>query len=416
MKIWLWSVGWFLGATFALAEVSILGEKPDWSRLDKYGESISRTEFEELLTKVYVPRRAWWKDWLEISDKSVRVRKQAGKDEWYELPFASCPKSAAANRQQEYWRPGKVLRSSARKKPLDGFRIALDSGHLGGKYSKMEDRHFVIGEFSPVKEGDLALAVGKLLAKRLQVLGAKISLVRGTAKPVTGERPKTLRKEAKIWQEKIDGPNPAERTKKETQKLIRRRSEILFFRTSEIMSRARKVNGEVKPDLVVCIHLNAVAWPDPDKPSLVDRNHFHILVSGAYMGGEVALDNQRFEMLVKLLNRSHQDELSLAECMARSFKRATGLPAFAYKGPNAVKVGDVPGVWGRNLLANRLYECPVVFLEPYVANSKEVYARIQAGDYEGVKKVAGKKCVSLIEEYVDAVVAGLVAHAASHAR
>ena len=50
MKIWLWSVGWFLGVTFALAEVAILGEKPDWSRLDKYGESISRTEFEELLT------------------------------------------------------------------------------------------------------------------------------------------------------------------------------------------------------------------------------------------------------------------------------------------------------------------------------------------------------------------------------
>ncbi|SVD32495.1 uncharacterized protein METZ01_LOCUS385349, partial [marine metagenome] len=250
MKIWLWSVGWFLGATFALAEVSILGEKPDWSRLDKYGESISRTEFEELLTKVYVPRRAWWKDWLEISDKSVRIRKQAGKDEWYELPFATCSKSAALNRQQEYWRSGKVLRSLARKKPLDGFRIALDPGHIGGKYSEMEGRHFVIGEAAPVKEGNQALVVGKLLAKRLQVLGAKVSLVRGTVKPVTGERPKTLRKEAKVWQGEIDGSNPPVRTKKETRKLIRRRSEILFFRTSEIMSRARKVNAEIKPDLV----------------------------------------------------------------------------------------------------------------------------------------------------------------------
>ncbi|MBT6851652.1 MAG: hypothetical protein HOA16_10715, partial [Opitutae bacterium] len=68
-----------------------------------------------------------------------------------------------------------------------------------------------------------------------------------------------------------------------------------------------------------------------------------------------------------------------------------------------------------NLMANRLYECPVVFLEPYVANSKEVFSRIQSGDYEGAKMVAGKLRVSLVEEYVDAVVAGLVAHAASHA-
>jgi len=110
------------------------------------------------------------------------------------------------------------------------------------------------------------------------------------------------------------------------------------------------------------------------------------------------------------------EEQFLAECMAVSFARATGLPAFSYKGPNAVKVGGVPGVWGRNLMANRLYECPVVFLEPYVANSKETFARILAGDYKGAKKVGGKFRVSLIEEYVDAVVAGLVSYAAGHSR
>jgi hypothetical protein len=66
-------------------------------------------------------------------------------------------------------------------------------------------------------------------------------------------------------------------------------------------------------------------------------------------------------------------------------------------------------------MANRLYECPVVFLEPYIANSTQVFARIQAGDYHGAKMVAGKMRISLVEEYVDAVVAGLVAHAARHA-
>ena len=50
---------------------------------------------------------------------------------------------------------------------------------------------------------------------------------------------------------------------------------------------------------------------------------------------------------------------------------------FSYKGPNAQKIGAVPGVWARNLLANRIYGRSVVFLEPYIANSLATYPRAQ---------------------------------------
>ena len=90
------------------------------------------------------------------------------------------PDVAAKNRRQEYWRPAANLRAIAREKPLAGFHIALDPGHLGGKYSEMEGRHFVIGEAAAVKEGDLALLVAKRLSKRLNGLGAKVSLVRNS--------------------------------------------------------------------------------------------------------------------------------------------------------------------------------------------------------------------------------------------
>jgi len=393
-----------------------LSDKPNWSRLDKYASTIERADFERLLGEVFVPREAWRKNWIELDQEAVRIRKEAGKDEWYVLPFAKGQVAQKAKPPAEYWRSGAVLRAKEGGKPLSGFRIALDPGHLGGKYSKMEGRHFTIGEKSPVKEGDLALRVAKRLGKRLRILGADVFLIRKAAKPTTRERPKSLRDEGKAWQARIDGGNPPDRSKAEQRKIEKRRAEILFFRKEEIKARAHLVNEKLKPDAVICIHFNAAPWPDPDELSLVDRNDYHVLTNGAYMGGEVAVAHQRFQMMVKLLNRSHFEERSLAESMATAFARATGLPAFSYKGPNAVKIGEVPGVWARNLLANRLYECPVVFLEPYVANSKEVFARIQAGDYKGVKKLAGKSRVSLIEEYVDAVVAGLVGHAASHSR
>jgi hypothetical protein len=60
------------------------------------------------------------------------------------------------------------------------------------------------------------------------------------------------------------------------------------------------------------------------------------------------------------------------------------------------------------LLATRLYRCPVVYCEPYVMNSKDAFARIQAGDYEGTRNINGIKHKSIFREYVDSVVDGLV--------
>ena len=60
-------------------------------------------------------------------------------------------------------------------------------------------------------------------------------------------------------------------------------------------------------------------------------------------------DNQRFEMIWRLVNRWDVRERFIAENMSNAFAQKTGLPAFAYKGPNALKVGEVEGVWARNL-------------------------------------------------------------------
>ena len=90
--------------------------------------------------------------------------------------------------------------------------------------------------------------------------------------------------------------------------------------------------------------------------------------------------------------------------------RITGLPPYSYSGSNAKRVGSSGYVWARNLLANRLYECPVVYIEPYVMNSQEVFARIQAGEYEGLRNFAGVMRPNIFEEYVQGVVDGLTAY------
>ena len=71
----------------------------------------------------------------------------------------------------------------------------------------------------------------------------------------------------------------------ERSKRIQKRQELYFYRVSEIMARSEIIRKS-QPDLVLCIHLNAAPWPDPDNKSLVTRNDYHVLVNGCFMGGK----------------------------------------------------------------------------------------------------------------------------------
>jgi hypothetical protein len=298
-------------------------------------------------------------------------------------------------------------------KPFSGLRIALDPGHLGGKWAKMEERWFQVGDSPAVQEGDLALRVTRLLAPRLRKLGARVSFVRNSGEPITAKRPGDFRELAKkilikngVPQPRTDVLDPNDPEKEQT---IRWQSEILFYRYSEIRRRAVLVNTKLHPDLVLCLHFNAEGWGDPSQPTLIDNNHLHLLVNGSYLKDELELDDERFEMIRRLLGRAYDEELPLADIIAGAMARETGLPAYEYPTVNTVtKVGSTGYVYARNLLATRLYRCPVVYCEPYVMNSRDVFARIQAGDYDGLRNVNGIDRKSIFREYADSVVAGLV--------
>ena len=101
--------------------------------------------------------------------------------------------------------------------------------------------------------------------------------------------------------------------------------------------------------------------------------------------------------------------MPLADTIATALARETGLPAYQYPTTNSTtKVGLSGYVYARNLLATRLYRCPVIYCEPYVMNSKDVFARIQAGDYEGMRPINGVERKSIFREYADSVANGLV--------
>jgi hypothetical protein len=397
-----------IGPALSADNIGILGARPRWQVLESYQGTITHDDFVHLINDVYCTHG--FGDLIKIDNDSAQILENRDAQSFFTLRFAADKNSTA--HIPRLWRPAESLPLANEKKPLAGLRIALDPGHLGGKWAKMEERWFQVGDTKPVQEGDLALHVAKLLSSRLKELGAAVSFVRSKPGPVTPKRPDDFKALARKILVKNGVPrprdevlNPKDPAKEGT---IKFQSEILFYRYAEIRRRAVIVNTKLHPDLVLCLHLNAESWGDPNAPTLIDSNHLHLLVNGSYLKDELDLDDERFEMVRRLLSRVYDEELPIADTVAASMAKATGLPAYQYPTTQTTtKVGSSGYVYARNLLATRLYRCPVVYCEPYVMNSKDAFARIQAGDYEGTRNINGIERKSIFREYADSVADGL---------
>jgi N-acetylmuramoyl-L-alanine amidase len=394
----------------AADNISILGSKPKWQVLEHYQETITHDEFSRLIQDVYCTH-GFAPDLIEINEKTARILMNRQAQKFFTLRFAEG--DASRNPVPHLWRAAKSLPPAKPEKPLSGLRIALDPGHLGGKWAKMEERWFQVGNSAPVQEGDLTLRVARLLAPRLRKLGARVFFIRNSNEPVTAKRPDDFRELARkilirngVPQPLPDALDPNDPEKEQT---IRWQSEILFYRYSEIRRRAALVNFKLHPDLVLCLHFNAEGWGDPNSPMLLNTNHLHLLVNGSYLQDELEFDDERFEMIRRLLSRVYDEELPLADTVATAMAKAMQLPPYQYPTTlTTTKVGTSGYVYARNLLATRIYRCPVVYCEPYVMNSNDAFARIQAGDYEGTRNVNGIERKSIFREYADSVADGLV--------
>jgi N-acetylmuramoyl-L-alanine amidase-like protein len=397
-------------ALHAADEISVLGSKPNWRILEHYQETITHDEFVQLVYDVYCTH-GFSPDLVEVNTGTARILMNRASQKFFVLRFAK--NDASRKPVPHLWHGAGFPRPTKEGKPLSGLRIALDPGHLGGDWAKMEERWFQVGNTQPVQEGDLTVKVARLLAPRLRELGAKVFFVRNSNEPITVKRPNDFRAlAAKILikngvpQPRADVLDPNDPEKEQT---IRWQSEILFYRYSEIRRRAALVNFKLHADLVLCLHFNAEGWGAPDNPTLTDTNHLHLLVNGSYLQQELEYDDERFEMIRRLLSRVYDEELPLADTIASAMARETQLPAYQYPTTNSTtKVGSSGYVYARNLLATRLYRCPVVYCEPYVMNSNDAFARIQAGDYEGTRDVNGTERKSIFREYADSVTDGLV--------
>ena len=141
-----------------------LGSRPDWSLLDVWQDTITRDDFLQLLTEVYTIDDTW-KRYIEINSDHAIIRTDTRVDDaTYRLNFADTLSEISPQRN---WSSAGDLIPGTREKPLAGLHIAIDPGHIGGDFAKIEERWFQIGDNKPLMEGNMTLATAKIIKQEL---------------------------------------------------------------------------------------------------------------------------------------------------------------------------------------------------------------------------------------------------------
>jgi N-acetylmuramoyl-L-alanine amidase len=407
----LWSPALALLALFASApalraagQLSPLATPPDWSSLDGYQRTITRAEFSRLINEVYSPDGNFWR-YVQIDDtRMVLYSDPTKRERLFTLHFAP---SASAEAVRPYFYHTAAV-STDPTRPLAGLKIALDPGHIGGEWAQLEARYFKLGDDPPVLEAKLNMITCDLLAERLESDGATIIWAKHSYEPTTDLRPDSLHREAiealalhPDTTKKISGED-------RIQHMIDNEAALLFYRVAEIRARGAIVNRQ-HPDLTICVHYNADSWGDPNNPILVDHSRLVIFINGAYEDSEIAYDDEKYDLLRKLLDRDAPQEERGCALVGQEMLDILKYPPETYPGGYfAHHVTSVPSVYARNLLANRIYHGPVIYCEGPYMNARDAYYRIIAGDYLGTRVIQGQRVESIYRQYAEAVEKGVL--------
>jgi N-acetylmuramoyl-L-alanine amidase len=401
----------------AVAEkISPLAQVPDWAKLNGYQRTITHDEFEHLVNTVYSPDGGFWAAATLAPDHVTLYTDANKRTPEFTLHFAT---SDATELPRPYAYKTRSVSNDPRL-PLKGIKIALDPGHIGGEWAKLEARYFKLGDDPPVLEARLNMITCQILAERLEADGAQIVWAKHGYEPTTDERPDTLHHEAiAALTSSVGAPPPEEifglpslsprrsRLRAFSENRIDNEAALLFYRSAEIRARADLVNKE-HPDLTICVHYNADDWGDPEHPSLTGSSRLIIFVNGCYEKSELAFDDKRYDLMRKLLDRDAAAEERGCDLVGSQMLQAFGYPPDNFNTSFAHRITDVPSVYTRDLLANSLYHGPVIYCEGPYMNARDAYYRIIAGDYLGLRMINGQSVPSIYRVYALAVERGVL--------
>lgn len=316
-------------------------------------------------------------------------------------------------------KPPKKVPNSA--KPLEGWRIALDPGHIAGSMEeaiaeskfvrvRATDRRPEVGFF----EANLTLATALLIRERLEAMGATVLMTR-TAPGVS-----SMGLRFHDWKRNPRGTESEEAAGMLTRATageltFSRRDRALYrngFNNADLRNRADMVNT-FQPHLTLIIHYNVdkANWEksmgdDYFQPG--SANYLMAFVPGSYSGSDLADLEHRIHFLRLLVSDDLERSMDLSHAFVQESQRITGVPIV--KEENKVDYLDyacvltqAPGVYARDLALTRTISGPLCYGESLCQDNKDELAFFGKQDMVVGGIPVSSRVLQVAESYISAV-------------
>ena len=415
----------------------------EWKSLEQYDGNMTRSDFECRLNEIFDPSGSL-SPYLKVTDNGFTVFASTNRiiplatvsfspafktacGERKSLPVASpipspSPESNSLFGSLFSWLSSPVASpnpspdpSATRSSntPLTGLRVVIETADIGGAWASMEDRSTFYPGFGRIQEGDLNLSVSKALSSRLKQLGAEVYVTRESMEPVSGLTvpeveevvPEVLAHRSYLLSKTFNSRTENVRSSSPMYQKVA--AEVLLTKNLEARARGQKTREAIHPDITIVLQFDATSARRRNNLPRTNRNI--LFVEGAYTPREISNDpRQRLRLLTKLCQNVTPVEIEVAKAISRHLVAATGFPPVLYGNSRITRsiAGD-PYVVARNILLNREHDGAVVVTEPYFMNQPETLLRLLAGDYDGIRVIAGNPHISIYREYAGAVADGL---------
>lgn len=360
----------------------------DFSDFNQYQERWTRSEIEERL-HLFLQRDPKLASYFTLDEKSLTLynapESQKDRQIDYQLHFAP-----SKNKQNQ----------SIQKKDLVGLKIAVDPGHLGGIYARLEERYIDIppslerNSQIQFDEGTLSLLTAMYLKILLEKEGAIVMITR--SKIGEGVYPQHffdwLGKNPQLWSGELS-----------LNKLFRK-----YYNPLDLRARAEKINA-FAPDLTVVIHYNShhVEGESSSNHCVTSRNYNLVFIPGAFCRGELTEYENRYEFMRLLATENLHYSLKLSRSILSQFHKHLKVPS-VNRADGAYYLDKVclqleEGIFARNLALTRLVHSPVCYGETLIQNNIDECQNLSRSDFV----IAGKKCSSRIKQVAEAYFAGI---------
>jgi hypothetical protein len=342
----------------------------DFNDFDSY--QMTREEIERRITS-YLEKDPKVRDYFQISDETFSIG-DPGSTPDYIFRFA-----------QETKQEKRPIGS------LKGARIAIDPGHFGGPYARLEER-FVSIDGKGFDEGTLTYLTARKLTSLLEAQGATVMITRDGIGKGAIEQPffAWLQRQPDLW------------GGKETLSQLFR----IYYNREDLYARASKINA-FSPDITLIIHYNA-HQDDKEKDQNLTQTNFNVtFVPGAFTQNELKSTEERYEFVRLLLSDAVDQSIDLSRAMIAAFTSRLNTPPVSdtenpsYISKMCLKQSD--GVYARNLALTRIVHSPLCYGETLIQNNEAEFLKLSTTD----ASIDGIPCSSRLIEVAEAYFEGL---------